>query len=298
MSNRAIGRVLLGIAAGFAIVAALYLIPRMGSSAPPERVSQEFFLDTYTRNFASAWERVSKEDQAARTKEEYLSSNPPPGGAQNVLYNQLANWGEFEVVAIASTDPSRALVSAHMRFPDVGQQAVDELLELALSQEAEPSILLDQLSELNRSGQLKFIEGDISFDLALEDNRWRVAQHWGQSVTVHLKSAVSSDLDWDFYPVVSEINAIPGELVSVNYFALNNSEETVTGKAIHKVGPPQAAAYFETIECFCFTEQTLEPGEEREMVLMFRIDFSTPRELSALDNLYTFYSIDRFPEDS
>ena len=109
---------------------------------------------------------------------------------------------------------------------------------------------------------------------------------------------MSSDLDWEFYPVVSEISAVPGDLVSVIYFALNNSEETVTGKAIHKVGPPQAAAYFETIECFCFTEQTLEPGEEREMVLMFRIDFSTPRELSALDNLYTFYSIDRFPQDS
>lgn len=292
------GRIVLGIAAGFAIVAALYLIPRMESSAPPERVSQEFFLDTYTRNFASAWDRVSKEDQAARTEEEYLSSNPRPGGVQDVLYNQLAEWGEFEVIAIASTDPSRALVSAHMRFPDVGQQAVDDLLELALSQAAEPSILLDQLSELKGSGQLEFIEGDISFNLALEDNRWRVVRHWGQFVTVHFKSAVSADLDWDFYPAVSEINATPGELVSVNYFARNNSEEIVTGKAIHKVGPLQAAAYFETIECFCFTEQTLKPGEKREMVLMFRVDFSIPRELSALDNLYTFYSIDRFPEDS
>jgi hypothetical protein len=298
LSNRAIGRVLIGVAVGFAIVAALYLIPRMASSAPPERVSQDFFLDTYTRNFASAWERVSKEDQAARTKEEYLSSNPPPGGFQDLLYNQLAKWGKFEVIAITSTDPARALVSAHMRFPDVSQQAVDELLELALSQEAEPSNLLDQLSELMRSGQLKFIEGNISIDLALENNRWRVAQHWGQSITVHLKSAVSPNLDWDFYPVVSEISALPGELVSANYFARNNSEETVTGKAIHEVGPPQAAAYFETIQCFCFTEQTLEPGEEREMVLMFRIDFSTPRELSDFDNLYTFYTIDRFPADS
>jgi len=87
LSNRAIGTVLLGVPAGFAIVAALYLIPRMGWSAPPERVSQEFFMDTYTRNLASAWDRVSKEDQAARTKEEYLSSNPQPGGIQDVIYN-------------------------------------------------------------------------------------------------------------------------------------------------------------------------------------------------------------------
>ena len=298
MSNRAIGRALLGIAVGFAVVAALYLIPRLGSSAPPERVSEDFFLDTYTRNFSSVWERVSKDDQAARSKEEYLSSNPPPGGVQDVLYSQLAKWGEFEVVAIASSNPSRALVSAHMRFPHVGQHEVEELLELALSQQAEKSILLDQLAELSTSGQLKYIEGDISFDLVLDGNRWRIDQHWGQSVAVHLKSAVSSDLDWDFYPVVSEIVAVPGELVSVSYFARNNSGEAITGKAIHKVGPPQAADYFETIQCFCFTEQTLDPGEEREMVLMFRIDSSTPRELSDLDNLYTFYSIDRFPADS
>lgn len=297
MSNRAIGGVVLGAAVGFAAIAALYLIPRAGSGAAPEAVSQDFYLDTYKHDFSSAWDRVSSEDQAARTKEEYLASNPPPSGAQSILFDQLAAWGEFEVLAIASTDPTQAIVSAHIRFPYVGQKEIGKLLSAAANQEADQSILLDQLFQLKQTDQLQFVEGDISFDLVSERNRWRVDQHWGQSVTVHFESAVSPDLPWDFYPVISEISALPGELVSASYFARNDSAETITAKAIHEVIPSDAATYFQTIQCFCFTEQTLEPGEEREMVLMFRIDFSTPSGLSDLDNLYTFYSLDAFPPE-
>ncbi len=297
MNNRAVGGVILGAALGFAAIAALYLIPRTGPGAAPEAVSQDFFLDTYKHDFSSAWDRVSSEDQAVLTKEEYLTSNPPPSGIQSVIFKQLAMWGEFEVLAIASSDPSRAIVSAHIRFPRTGQKEVEDLLAAAANQGAEQSILLDQLAQLKQSGKLQFIEGDISFDLVSEGNRWRLARHWGQSVTVHFESAVSPDLPWDFYPVIPEISVLPGELVSASYFARNNSTETITAKAIHEVSPPDADIYFQTIQCFCFTEQTLEPGEKREMVLMFRIDFSTPDDLSDLENLYTFYSLETFPSE-
>lgn len=298
MSNRAIGGAILGAAVGFAAVAALYLIPRAGSGAAPEAVSQDFFLDTYKHDFSSAWDRVSSEDQAALTKDEYLASNPLPSGLQSVIFEQLARWGEFDVLAVASTEPTRSIVSAHIRFPHIGQKEVDDLLALAASQDAEQSNLLDQLNQLKQSDQLQFVEGDISFDLVSERNRWRVDQHWGQSVTVHFKSAVSPDLAWDFYPVISEISVLPGELVSASYFARNDSAETITAKAIHEIGPPEVAEYFQTIQCFCFTEQKLEPGEEREMVLMFRIDFSAPSGLADIENLYTFYSLDAFPPES
>lgn len=108
---------------------------------------------------------------------------------------------------------------------------------------------------------------------------------------------VSPNLPWDFYPVQDEIAALPAELVRATYFARNNSDEAITGKAIHGVGPAAAFPYFQTIECFCFTEQTLEPGEEREMTLLFRIDFSAPRELESIDNRYTFYTLGDFPAE-
>ncbi|MFQ5921267.1 MAG: cytochrome c oxidase assembly protein [Anaerolineales bacterium] len=298
MSNRAIGGLILGAALGFATIAALNLFPRLGRRATPEEVSQAFFLDTYTHDFSSAWDRISSEDQAARSEQEYLASNPLPSELQATLLDQLAEWGEFETLAVASTDPARAVVSAHIRFPHRGQREVEELLAEAADPEVDRSALLQQLAKLKDGDQLQFLEGDVSFDLVSEGNRWRIAQHWGQSVTVHLYSAVGPDLPWDFYPVVDEILAIPGELASASYFARNNSEKAITAKAIHEVGPPDAATYFQTIQCFCFTEQTLEPGEERKMVLLFRIDFSAPRELTDLENLYTFYSLDSFPSES
>ena len=95
----------------------------------------------------------------------------------------------------------------------------------------------------------------------------------------------------------TQLTAVPGELVRATYVARNNSDETITANAIHEVGPPSAVPYFQTIECFCFTEQTLEPGEEREMTLVFRIDFAAPRELENIGNRYTFYSLDEFPSE-
>ncbi len=295
MKIRALGGVVLGAAVGFVSIAALFLVLRAGPRADPEAVSQDFFLSTYIHDFSSAWDQVSSADQASRSKEEYLANNPPPGEAQAVLFNQLAEWGNFEVIAISSSDPSRAVVSVHIRFPHTGQKEIEELVAAAANPEADHAALLDQLTQMMQPDQLQFAEGDISFDLVLEGNRWRVARHWGQSVTIHLASAVSPDLPWVFYPVIPQISAQPGELVSASYYARNDSDESITAKAIHLVSPHDAATYFQTIECFCFTEQTLDPGEEREMVLRFRIDFFIPEELSELENLYTFYSLESFP---
>jgi hypothetical protein len=298
MSNRAIGGVILGAAVGFTAIAALYVLPRLRPSATPDEVSQAFFLDTYTHDFSSAWDRISSEDQAVMSKEEYLQDNPLPGVIEAALLEQLAAWGEFETVAIASTDPTTAIVSAHVRFPHSGQPEVEELLNKASDLEADQTFLLQLLKALMEADQIKFQEENVSFELVSEGNRWRVAQHWGQTLTVRFDSAVSVDLPWDFYPTVDEISAPPGELITASYFARNRSEDVITAKAIHDVGPDGAARYFETIQCFCFTEQTLEPGEEREMVLQFRIDFFTPREFADIRNLYTFYTLDSFPSES
>lgn len=84
-------------------------------------------------------------------------------------------------------------------------------------------------------------------------------------------------------------------LVSVSYIAQNNSDQAFTAKAIHELGPPEIAKYFQTVQCFCFAEQTLAPGEEREMVLVYRIDFSAPTGLSDLENLIIFTRSTHFP---
>jgi cytochrome c oxidase assembly protein subunit 11 len=89
---------------------------------------------------------------------------------------------------------------------------------------------------------------------------------------------------------------MPGETVQTAYFVRNNSDQAVTGKAVHEILPLEYRSYFQTIQCFCFTEQTLQPGEAREMPLIFRIDFTVPQGVREFSNGYTFYTLDSFPE--
>jgi hypothetical protein len=205
----------------------------------------------------------------------------------------LEQLGTFEVVAIASTRPDQAILTAAVRFPNTGQAELAALL--GSGSDAPTSELRRRFEQLEASGALGYFEGDVSFNLVLEGNRWRVLQHWGTAVTIVLEAAVAPDLPWEFYPVQTEILAQPGEVAAASYVAINRSSETLTAKAVHEVGPAEAAPYFQTIQCFCFTEQTLGPGEQREMQLVFRIDLTLPPGLEQFHNRYTFYTLEGFP---
>lgn len=198
MTHRAVDGLVKGAALRFATIAALCLFTRVGTRATPEEISQTFNLDTYTHDFSSVWDRASSADPAARSKLEFLASNPMPSKLGAALLDQLAEWGDFETGAVASTGPSRAVVSAYMQFPHSGPREVEELFAEAADPEADRGALLQQLPKLREVDQLQFLEGDFSFDMLSEGNRRRIAQHWGQSVTVRLVSAVSSDLPGGF----------------------------------------------------------------------------------------------------
>lgn len=92
-------------------------------------------------------------------------------------------------------------------------------------------------------------------------------------------------------PVTDKI----GTVDTVNYLATNNSDKPVTGQAIFNVSPEKAGVYFNKIECFCFTEQTLQPGETVEMPIVFFVDpdIAENRELNTIKEItlsYTFYA--------
>jgi cytochrome c oxidase assembly protein subunit 11 len=94
-------------------------------------------------------------------------------------------------------------------------------------------------------------------------------------------------------PVTDKI----GTVDTVNYLATNNSDKPVTGQAIFNVSPEKAGVYFNKIECFCFTEQTLQPGETVEMPIVFFVDpdIAENRELNTIKEItlsYTFYASD------
>jgi cytochrome c oxidase assembly protein subunit 11 len=113
-----------------------------------------------------------------------------------------------------------------------------------------------------------------------------------RSLTVQLDSNVRSDLPWTFAPLEKSIRVHPGELAHVTFEVRNNSTRALTGQAIPSYGPQVAARHFRKLECFCFTQQTLQPGEARRMPVVFVIDKDLPAELNTITLSYTFFEVE------
>ncbi len=111
---------------------------------------------------------------------------------------------------------------------------------------------------------------------------------------VRFDANVNNDLNWDFKPVQRKLSLKVGEHRLAFYKATNLSDETVVGTAVFNVTPVSAGAYFNKIECFCFTEQALKPGESIEMPVSFYIDpdIEKDEDLETLKTItlsYTFF---------
>ena len=115
------------------------------------------------------------------------------------------------------------------------------------------------------------------------------------TIRVEFDTNTASDLNWDFRPVEAFVEPRIGETVRVNFRVTNNSKRQKTGRSVFNVTPMVAGAYFNKLECFCFTDVTLKPGETREMPVVFFVDpdvVNTPetKDLKVLTLSYTFYS--------
>lgn len=93
-----------------------------------------------------------------------------------------------------------------------------------------------------------------------------------QTITVRFNADVAKDLPWEFGPDQKEITVRLGENMLVSYYAINNSDEPVTGTSIYNVTPESMGAYFNKIECFCFEKQLINPGEKVHFPVSFFID--------------------------
>jgi cytochrome c oxidase assembly protein subunit 11 len=121
-------------------------------------------------------------------------------------------------------------------------------------------------------------------------------QTFGRVITVRFDSNVAPGLPWSFEPERRTIDVRLGEVVTVYYAVRNESARVTTGQAGYNVTPPTIGAYFEKINCFCFTQQTLKPGEKREMAVVFYVDAKLAQDLeqNSVSNItlsYTFFPV-------
>ncbi len=114
-----------------------------------------------------------------------------------------------------------------------------------------------------------------------------------RTVTVEFTGLAISGLPWEFKPLVKKLELHPGETREVKYLVRNLAKEEITGQAIPSVTPGETAPHFKKIECFCFTRQTLKPGETREMPVRFVVDAGLDKGVQTITLSYSFFNIDK-----
>jgi cytochrome c oxidase assembly protein subunit 11 len=115
-----------------------------------------------------------------------------------------------------------------------------------------------------------------------------------RSVTVRFDSNVAAGLPWRFEPERNTIDVRLGQVVTVYYKVVNEAAHVTVGQAGYNVSPPTVGIFFEKINCFCFTPQTMQPGETRDMAVVFYVDpkLAKDSELDGTNTItlsYTFY---------
>ena len=113
-----------------------------------------------------------------------------------------------------------------------------------------------------------------------------------RTVTVQFDGGVNSKLPWAFKPEQATMQVHPGQQYEASYFARNESDRAIVGNAVPSVAPARASGYFSKTECFCFTAQTLEAGEGRDMPVRFIVDPALPDDVNTITLSYTFYKND------
>src|SRR5437763_12669298 len=113
-----------------------------------------------------------------------------------------------------------------------------------------------------------------------------------RKIAVRFDANVAPGLPWKFEPEQTEIELNIGQVATVFYTVTNQSARPTTGQAAYNVAPLTVGGYFQKINCFCFTEQTMAPGEKREMAVVFYVDpaLAKDSENDTLKNITLSYS--------
>jgi cytochrome c oxidase assembly protein subunit 11 len=133
--------------------------------------------------------------------------------------------------------------------------------------------------------------------LSLAEQRREAAAKGSANTQVDTTRIVTVEFDanargpWDFKPAKASVQVHPGELATVMYEFRNKQDRTMAAQAIPSYAPKQAMAHFNKLECFCFNEYTLAPGESKQWPVVFVIDPKLPKDVSTITLSYTFFEV-------
>ena len=120
-----------------------------------------------------------------------------------------------------------------------------------------------------------------------------------RQITVHFNADTAASMPWSFTPQQRSVKVVPGETALAFYTAHNPTDKAVTGVSTYNITPQKAGFYFNKIQCFCFTEQTLMPGQEVRMPVIYYVDPAVMDDpnMEGVEQITLSYTFHRAIED-
>lgn len=137
------------------------------------------------------------------------------------------------------------------------------------------------------------LNGKVDYSGPTIDARYRIPEDQipNRIVTVEFDVTHNQRMPWVFRPKHSSLQVRPGEMNLTAYYAKNPTNQVMVAQAIPSITPGLAAVHFKKLECFCFEQQLLHPGEEAEMALRFVLDPDLPTDIHRLTLSYTLFDM-------
>jgi cytochrome c oxidase assembly protein subunit 11 len=133
--------------------------------------------------------------------------------------------------------------------------------------------------------------------LSEQDAGQLVGERGPANTQVDLSRTITVEFDanargpWSFKPEKSSVEVHPGEVTTVMYEFRNEQNRVMSAQAIPSYAPKQAMPHFNKLECFCFNEYTLQPGESKRWPVVFVIDRKLPKDVKTITLSYTFFEV-------
>ncbi len=119
----------------------------------------------------------------------------------------------------------------------------------------------------------------------------KVSTQIDTSRTITVEFDANARGPWEFKPAVNSLQIHPGEMTTVMYEFRNVQNRTMAAQAIPSYAPMQAGMYFNKLECFCFNEYILKPGESKQWPVVFYVDSKLPKDVTTITLSYTFFEV-------
>jgi hypothetical protein len=264
---------------------------RRNEKAEPQRILQTYLKAAYAHDFKKAYGLISEQDRQQKSEKMYLSEKGSFNGFSLDVARKLANLIEARAVR-TDVDGAVQRIKLGVRLPDANSLPTllldwEEDKLNALPKPAQHKIL-DEIDKLDRTGQLKMIEGEEEFMVVREGSSWRVFLDWAAGLQISYGATVPNGGALEALPLAKETTVRPNDLFTVTYRVKNRSAQPIATRIVHRIEPQELRQHLDIVQCALLLPVKMQPGQETEFSTTYMVRGDLPESAKKLSITYEF----------